>query len=113
MKGDACLKELANIFRSSLSRATDTLARFGGEEFAVILCETNLEGALKVAEALRVAVEEACITHDQTERGYVTISCGVISTAPSMHDKVEDFINKADKALYDAKSSGRNCVKYI
>mgnify|MGYP002397298309 CR=1 FL=1 len=112
LRGDDCLRELAGIFRSTLSRATDTLARYGGEEFAIILCDTNLEGAVKVAESIRQAVEDAYIPHNKSDLGYVTVSCGVTSVIPMMHDRIEDFINNADSALYDAKSAGRNCVKY-
>ena len=110
LEGDNCLKKMADIFKNSINRSTDVLSRYGGEEFALILCDTNLEGAEKVAEDIRYTVEEAEIPHKMSPFGYVTISCGVVSRIPTMNERIEDFINKADQALYKAKNSGRNRV---
>ncbi|ADD67595.1 periplasmic/7TM domain sensor diguanylate cyclase [Denitrovibrio acetiphilus DSM 12809] len=110
LEGDACLAELADIFTNSVNRSTDTIARYGGEEFAIILCDTRLDGALKVAESIRFTVEESCIPHKMSPIGYVTVSCGIASITPLMQDKPEDLLSKADQALYKAKSSGRNQV---
>lgn len=111
LDGDACLAELAQIFRRALHRATDAVARFGGEEFAIILCETNLDGAVRIAENIRIDVENACIPHKMSPFGYVSVSCGVAGCVPGMSDMPEDFINAADMALYKAKNAGRNCVR--
>jgi diguanylate cyclase len=108
--GDSCLAELADIFKKTINRATDTVARYGGEEFAVILCDTKLDGAVKIAEDIREAVVSACIPHKMSPLGHLTISCGVASTIPAMNDKLEDFISKADRALYRSKKEGRNMV---
>lgn len=110
IEGDACLAELANVFKESLNRATDTVARYGGEEFAVILCDTKLDGAMKIAEDIRHAVSDACIPHKMSPMGHLTVSCGVASTIPMVQDRLEDFISKADKALYRSKKEGRNLV---
>ena len=108
--GDSCLTELAGIFKKTINRATDTVARYGGEEFAVILCDTKIDGAVKIAEDIREAIVEACIPHKMSPVGHLTISCGVASTIPAMNDKLEDFISKADRALYRSKKEGRNMV---
>lgn len=111
LDGDACLAELSGIFRTCVSRATDTVARYGGEEFGIILCDTEMEGALKIAEEIRKDVEDANIPHSESPYGCVTVSCGVTSCTPMIQDRLEDFINKADKALYRAKAAGKNCVE--
>jgi len=110
IEGDNCLAELAGIFSGAISRATDTVARYGGEEFAIILSDTKLDGAVKIAEEIRETVVAACLPHKMSPLGYVTVSCGVTSTVPGMKDRLEDFLNKADKALYKSKKDGRNLV---
>jgi len=110
LKGDVVLAELAEIFRFSTNRSTDILARYGGEEFALVLSDTNEEGAMMIAESLREKVEKARISHKVSPIGFVTVSCGVASLKPSMQDRLEDFINMADQALYKAKNAGRNKV---
>jgi len=110
MSGDVCLAEIAGILSSRIGRATDTLARYGGEEFVIILNETNLKGALKIAEDMRSIVEAANIPHQSSPYGCVTISCGVMARMPMIQNSFEEFINLADNALSKAKAAGRNCV---
>ncbi len=112
--GDQCLQKVAQVLNNALHRTGDGLFRYGGEEFAAILPNTNSEGALYVAEILRKKVEDLYIEH-KTSRlsNHVTISVGV-STLP--FDKTvtpADLIKLADKALYDAKKAGRNCVRFF
>ncbi len=102
--GDEVLKELANIIKKNI-RKTDFAARWGGEEFVILAPETNLEGAKKLAEKLRQAVEN----HKFPTVGKVTISLGVAQLEPD--EKPEDFIVRADMALYKAKEGGRNRVE--
>ncbi len=108
--GDHCLKKIADILQNELKRPRDFLARYGGEEFVAILPTTEKTGAMNTAETLRAAVEEKCQDH----RGAVviTISVGVSTAIPLNHYDVEKLIAAADTALYQAKNSGRNQVKY-
>ncbi len=114
--GDRVLAEVASVSRERLARPADFIVRYGGEEFAVILPETTLRGALYVAERLRQAIAECAIPHDY--RGadggsgvvFVTASFGVSSTTPDRTETPQDLIHRADQALYQAKALGRNRV---
>lgn len=107
--GDIVLKKLAGVFLLAL-RDIDFAARFGGEEFVLILPETNAENALKTAERLRASVNDIQIPLQQGELIKCTISIGVASYSSSGNDSVEKLISGADKALYAAKETGRNKV---
>ena len=108
--GDLCLQRIAKIMKETLRRPSDYLGRYGGEEFIVILPETDIEGGLLVAENLRDAVESLKIPHEKSNYGSVTISIGIASTVPKKVNNFEKIISCADKALYEAKSLGRNCI---
>lgn len=107
--GDIVLKKLASVFLLAL-RDIDFAARFGGEEFVLLLPETNAENALKTAERLRASVNDIQISLPQGELVQCTISIGVASYSSSGNDSVEKLISGADKALYAAKETGRNKV---
>ncbi len=105
--GDAVLKDLAQLLVRRL-RKTDLASRFGGEEFAIMLPETEAKHAVEVAQELRQLVESYQFPHANTQpMGRITISVGVALFNPSM-GVPDDLIRLADKALYDAKSRGRN-----
>ncbi len=107
--GDALLRRLAEVMQSSV-RSVDLCARMGGEEFAVLLSNTDKEGALKVAEKLRAAVQDTPFAGDASQPVVeVTVSIGVAS-APEDADKKDVLIRRADDALYRAKAEGRNRV---
>ena len=108
--GDDCLKTVAGVLANGIKRATDLAARYGGEEFAVVLPDTDLDGAMVVAETIRRRVEELGIKNRDTQRGVVTVSFGVASQVPSREASQASLIAMADKALYQAKHSGRNQV---
>lgn len=111
LKGDDCLVLVANAMDLSILRPLDYVARYGGEEFAVILPETDEEGALFVAETIRMNIENLKISHEKSKVSeYVTISLGVASILPNQEERIENFIDMSDKALYQAKLSGRNKV---
>jgi len=100
---------VAQAISHTIKRPADLVARYGGEEFAIILPNTHLDGALKVAEAMRNQIQNLKIAHAQSAvHKYVTISAGVISLVP--HNKLDSsiLISVADKALYEAKKQGRN-----
>jgi diguanylate cyclase (GGDEF)-like protein len=109
--GDACLIVVAKSIQEVLPRVGDFVGRFGGEEFAVLLPETPLDGALAVAERLRSCVMELAIPHAKSEHKYVTVSIGAaVGNAASIPDP-SLLIQAADEALYRAKRAGRHRVE--
>lgn len=111
LAGDYVLKETCHIIKDKLIRQKDALGRYGGEEFALVLRETPLRIAVDVAERIRSTIEKHNYQFDAKSIP-VTISIGV-ATLDSTSKKPEDLIALADKALYDAKTQGRNrvCVR--
>lgn len=110
-QGDACLRQVAATLRGALHRPADTLVRYGGEEFVVVLPECDLSAAREVAERLRQAVETCDLPHFGARKGErVTISLGV--AAMNAHEgEFHDLLAAADAALYRAKEKGRNRVE--
>jgi len=109
-KGDECLKRVANGLKSALPRSGDFLARYGGEEFVVVLPDTDLKGAEKVAERLLKKIESLNMPHERSlVSDRVTISVGVSSALArhGMHSP-DDLIQSADRMLYKSKGDGRN-----
>jgi diguanylate cyclase (GGDEF)-like protein len=105
--GDVILKEVAKIIKDSL-RQIDLVCRYGGEEFSIILTETDRSGAMFAAERIRQSVENRRIRAYDEELS-VTISVG-ISVFPSHGRDTNELLDKADQALYQAKQAGRNKV---
>lgn len=110
LQGDAALQTVASTIEKSLTRSSDFLARWGGEEFVVLLPNTDLQGALKVAENIRKNVENVQIPCTITEANKVTVSIGVNTITPAQNHSVSKFISHADDALYAAKKAGKNRV---
>ncbi|MBC5815438.1 MAG: diguanylate cyclase [Candidatus Eremiobacteraeota bacterium] len=108
--GDACLKQVAQAAGRCVTRPSDVFARYGGEEFAIILPETNVTGAITTAERIRTAIDSLGIPHQGSEIGRVTASLGIAACIPAEGVSKESLVNAADKALYFAKSGGRNRV---
>jgi len=109
LEGDDCLKLVAKSLANNVNRGTDLVARYGGEEFVALLPEIGIDGAKKVAEKLRMAVENLNIEHkDSKVSEFVTVSLGINSLVPKSDSSFKEFVNKADEALYYAKKSGRN-----
>ncbi|RMG73826.1 MAG: diguanylate cyclase [Nitrospirae bacterium] len=111
IKGDECLKKIADVLSGALKRAGDLAARYGGEEFACILANTDVEGALGMAEKICAGVRALKIPHERSPFGIVTVSIGIASLIPSKSLTVERLINCADTALYRAKRDGKNQIK--
>ncbi len=109
--GDECLKLVAKTMHNTLSRDTDLLARYGGEEFVCVLPKTDIHGAEKVAESLRLAVCQLGITHEFSDYQCVTLSLGVLSIKPNAQTgSAMETLEAADKLLFEAKKQGRNRV---
>jgi diguanylate cyclase (GGDEF)-like protein len=110
--GDECLQKIAVAIRDSLKRPTDLVARYGGEEFIVLLPSTTVEGAMSLADEIRIQVIKLKLVHPTSSvSSYVTVSLGVTGTYPSKNSTKEALLKKADEALYHAKAAGRNNVK--
>tara|TARA_R110002110_G_scaffold36071_19_gene120873 strand:- start:6240 stop:7163 length:924 start_codon:yes stop_codon:yes gene_type:complete len=111
LEGDRCLQEIAAALENTLHRPADLAARYGGEEFACLLPETDMTGAMHLAEKLRAAIEQLKLPHKSSQTAeYVTISVGVSSVVATTEQASEDLFKLADKALYTAKETGRNKV---
>ncbi len=110
LAGDDCLKKIATVLKRAAKRSTDLVARYGGEEFALLLPNTEIPGAIKVAELIQADLEKLQITHICSEVSpYMTLSLGISSMIPAAGFSCNTLIQAADKALYRAKNQGRNC----
>lgn len=112
--GDECLRAVAEVLSAAARRPGDLAARIGGEEFAVVLCDTGSEGALRVARQIHAWIEDLAIEHDTTQVvgvDNVTVSIGVASMQPELTSSPSVLVCHADEALYAAKQDGRNCVR--
>lgn len=110
-QGDVLLQYLAQLLSSSLKRPADFTARMGGEEFAVLLPDTHVEGAQTLAEEIRIKTEAMRIPYlDDTPELSVTVSIGVACLVPGPGDTLDRLVADADNALYAAKKAGRNRV---
>jgi diguanylate cyclase (GGDEF)-like protein len=115
LQGDQCLIAVAAVLQQQMQRPADLVARFGGEEFAVILADTDAKGAEHVAEALRQAVMDLRLEHGHSDvASCVTMSFGVASMVPPPQDGDEgmaELLRRADRAMYRSKHLGRNRVE--
>ncbi len=107
-QGDIILKGTANIIHQNI-RSFDIPSRYGGEEFAIILADTDISAAAHIAERLRKRIEEAVYKHNSTDIS-ITISIGIAQFNPKIDTVSGDLIKRADCALYEAKARGRNRV---
>jgi len=109
--GDTVIKQVAAKIKESI-REIDIAARYGGEEFAIILPKTESEEAIRVAERLRLSIEEEIVEHNDLKLN-VTISIGVTSFNHDLDSSKQSFIERADAALYESKNKGRNRVTFF
>ncbi|WP_337263025.1 MULTISPECIES: diguanylate cyclase domain-containing protein [unclassified Serratia (in: enterobacteria)] len=109
LAGDDCLRRVAKTIQRTLKHATDLVARYGGEEFACLLPNTELSGAMAVAELIRTQVLEQEIPHaDSSAASFVSISLGVCCRGAESTAALADFLLQADTQLYQAKKKGKN-----
>jgi two-component system chemotaxis family response regulator WspR len=109
LAGDLCLKKVAAVLTENLKRPADLAARFGGEEFVLVLPDTDAAGAAVVAESCRSRIESLAL-ESPVAGGVVTLSVGVATLLPEADANHDDLIDLADLAMYDAKRAGRNRV---
>ena len=109
-RGDSCLKQIAEACMDVVSRPGDLVARFGGEEFVVVLPNTESEGAIQVGNEICEALRSRRLPHSGNVLGIVTISAGCATVIPKFGKHAPDLVEMADKALYKAKLDGRNMV---
>ncbi|MDC7222384.1 MAG: diguanylate cyclase, partial [Spirochaetales bacterium] len=112
--GDDCLREVSRILSDAVHRRTDILARLGGEEFGILLPETSVDKALHLAQKILERFNEHRLPHPASDVApHVTISIGLATLIPSREASMSELMERADKALYQAKEKGRNrCVVY-
>lgn len=111
-KGDEVLKTIGRLLRQCVTRANDLAARYGGEEFCAVLPNTSTENAIRIAEEIAQAIQQARIPHASSPVAEcITVSIGVFAAVPSTRDNVARFYQRADEALYQAKGAGRNQVR--
>lgn len=108
LAGDATLREIATIIKQAI-RKEELLARYGGEEFAIVLPETDRDGAFLMARRMRELVEQHPFRYENKEH-HITISLGVVTTLGEENLSPTDLIRMADEKLYQAKNAGRNRV---
>lgn len=110
LQGDVALQAVASVLSQSARRGADLAVRLGGEEFGLLLPNTNRFAAIEIAEHIRATIEEMEIKTADGESSGLTISIGIACTIPFESRNYEAFINQADKKLYTAKSHGRNRI---
>ncbi|HUH63600.1 MAG TPA: diguanylate cyclase [Terracidiphilus sp.] len=108
LRGDYCLKQIAEAALDVVARPGDVVARYGGEEFAVVLPNTGEEGALQIAEQICESLRRRFIPHSFNPYGIATVSAGCATMLPGSGQSAGALIEMADRALYLAKETGRN-----
>lgn len=112
IQGDRCIVDIARTLSLAVDSPRDLVARFGGEEFVILLPQTDLPVALKVAERCQRLIRKQAIAHAHSPSDQcVTVSIGVGTVTPSAQAKPSDFIEAVDRQLYAAKKNGRNRIE--
>jgi diguanylate cyclase (GGDEF)-like protein len=103
---------VAAVLQEATQRATDVAARYGGDEFALVLPSTDEEGAAIVVRRALTRVEHMSIHHADSSSGFVTVSLGAATAHPHVDQRVEELVAAADRALYRAKVVGGNRAEF-
>ncbi len=109
--GDQCLKAVADSLQHTVRRPADIVARFGGEEFVVMLPDTPLDNAMLVGETLRNGIDRLKLPYSPNSKECVTVSVGIATTSSHSDSTAQALLSQADAALYEAKKRGRNRVE--
>ena len=109
-EGDGCLRAIADVLRKTLARKDDVVARLGGEEFAIVLPGAGNKAAMRMAERLLMAVRAMKRQHAASPLGHVTVSIGVAVGVPATDFSYAHLLQRADRALYLCKGSGKDCA---
>lgn len=112
LAGDECLQKIAGCLQESVSRSEDFVARYGGEEFAIILPNTDEEGALRIANRINNFLQALNIKHELSDFKRVTLSIGIAALTPESPLDSNTILGLADEALYLAKKNGRNTIEF-
>lgn len=112
LEGDSILREIAHLIKSVIGRPQDLAARVGGEEFALLLPNTPRENISTVLDRLFKKISVRDITHDYSPLGKLSVSAGCASVIPSSTENIDTLYKRADAALYDAKSQGKNRYRF-
>ena len=108
LEGDDCLKQITQVLTKACRRSTDTVSRYGGEEFCILLPNTDVTGAIKVADHINQQMKELALPHKGvSETGFVSVSIGIVTHQSNQAIEPTVFLSHADAALYQAKSAGR------
>jgi two-component system chemotaxis family response regulator WspR len=109
--GDQCLRAVSAVLDAVIRRPADMVARYGGEEFALILPNTDMEGALFIAQCIQQALRARALPHPNSSTGqFVSLSFGVAVVVPHQLLQIDDLLRSADVALYQAKAEGRDRI---
>jgi len=116
--GDECLRQVAGAISHAAQRRNDMVARYGGEEFAVLMSNVSHDDVMNIAMAIQENIKTMRVPASTCQEGvqkeaakYITIGMGICLADPEYNIPAEFLIANADMALYEAKSSGRNCIK--
>lgn len=109
-QGDDCLQTIARVIAAHCQRPADLGARFGGEEFVLLLPGNSTADATRLAEKIRRDLAALQLPHERSETGFCTLSAGVAAMIPAVGDHSDELLRRADRRLYQAKEQGRNCV---
>ncbi len=111
LAGDNCLKIVAKTLENEIRQSKDIVARFGGEEFVILLENTDRDGAMETAKRIMERIKRLKIRHETSEvSDILTVSIGIATMKPDNNKNYHQLLEKADKALYEAKTSGRNRI---
>ena len=110
LQGDRALRTISDLLTQGLKRGSDFAARWGGEEFIVLLPNTGSDGGLDLAERIRESIQGAQIPCEANNMTRITVSIGLATHVPDQESSIDELISRADKALYRAKRSGKNRV---
>lgn len=109
--GDECLKEIGKTLATLVRRKTDLAVRYGGDEFIILHFNTSIEESINFAQRLVATVKKLKLKNENSPiHPYISLSVGIANMIPEAHEDYETLFERADKALYDAKAKGRDCI---